>query len=212
MNEWIDELSDLTAAGERVVLVTVAGIRGSAPREVGAKMIVTDSATIGTIGGGQLEFQCTRIACDLIGDDESPSLRKFPLGTSMGQCCGGVVDILFEPIANGLPAWLRDLRTLHGQREAAVVVSDLESQSGKFVVTAESIFGSANTAMPTSVVDKAREGLESNRTAHRIDNWFFEDIVGTDFNIAVFGAGHVGSAVVKSLSGLDCNIRWIDLS
>ena len=39
MNEWIDELSDLTAAAERVVLVTVAGIRGSAPREVGAKMI-----------------------------------------------------------------------------------------------------------------------------------------------------------------------------
>ncbi len=54
MNEWIDELSDLTAGGERVVVVTVAGIRGSAPREVGAKMIVTDNETIGTIGGGQL--------------------------------------------------------------------------------------------------------------------------------------------------------------
>ena len=63
MNEWIDELSDLSAAGKRVVLVTVAGIRGSAPREVGAKMIVTDEDTVGTIGGGQLEYQCTRIAC-----------------------------------------------------------------------------------------------------------------------------------------------------
>ena len=41
MNEWIDELSDLSAAGEPAVLVTVAGIRGSAPREIGAKMIVT---------------------------------------------------------------------------------------------------------------------------------------------------------------------------
>ena len=41
MNEWIDELADLTAAGERAVVVTVAGIRGSAPREVGAKMLVT---------------------------------------------------------------------------------------------------------------------------------------------------------------------------
>ena len=39
MNEWIDELSDLTAGGEPAVLVTVAGIRGSAPREVGAKMV-----------------------------------------------------------------------------------------------------------------------------------------------------------------------------
>jgi xanthine dehydrogenase accessory factor len=54
MNEWIDELNDLVAAGEPAVLVTVAGIRGSAPREIGAKMIVTATETIGTIGGGQL--------------------------------------------------------------------------------------------------------------------------------------------------------------
>lgn len=208
MNEWIDELSDLAAAGERVVLITVSGIRGSAPREVGAKMIVTDDLTIGTIGGGQLEYQCTRIACDMLGGDEAPASRKFPLGTSMGQCCGGVVDILFEPFANGLPAWLRDLRTLHGQREAAAVVTDLSGAVGKSVVTANNTFGAAE--LPTNIVAMAREGLEANRRAHRIEDWFFEDVVGTDFNIAVFGAGHVGSAVVQSLSTLDSNIRWID--
>ena len=74
MNEWIEELSDLTAAGEPVVLVTVARIRGSAPREAGAKMIVTATETIGTIGGGQLEHQCTRIAVGMLAGDESPSL------------------------------------------------------------------------------------------------------------------------------------------
>jgi len=208
MNEWIEELSDLTAAGERVVLVTVAGIRGSAPREVGAKMIVTDELTIGTIGGGQLEFQCTRIACDMLDDDESPELRKFPLGSSMGQCCGGVVDILFESFANGLPAWLRDLRALYGQREGAALVTDLSGEMGKYVVTANNVFG--DSEVPANIESIAREGLESNRRAHRIDDWFFEDIVGTEFNIAVFGAGHVGSAVVRSLSTLDSNIRWID--
>ena len=210
MNEWIDELSDLAAAGERVVLVTVAGIRGSAPREVGAKMIVTGDATVGTIGGGQLEYQCTRIACDMLGQDETPVLRKFPLGTSMGQCCGGVVDILFEPFSSGLPAWLRDLRALHGQRQAAVVVTDLGGVEGKRVVSADSTFGDSDNETPPAIVEQAREGLAAGRTAHRIDNWFFEDIVGTDLNIAVFGAGHVGSAVVQALSGLDCNIRWID--
>jgi len=209
MNEWIDELSDLTAAGERVVLVTVAGIRGSAPREVGAKMIVSESATIGTIGGGQLEYQCARLACEMLGGDETPALRKFPLGTSMGQCCGGVVDILFEPIASRLPAWLRDLRALHGQREPAVVVTHLGGATGKCVITADDIFGDIGSAAP-DIVTNARQGLEAGRTAHRIDDWFFEDIVGTDLNIAVFGAGHVGSAVVQSLSALDCNVRWID--
>jgi len=209
MNEWIDELSDLTAAGERVVLVTVAGIRGSAPREVGAKMIVSESATIGTIGGGQLEYQCARLACEMLGDDETPALRKFPLGTSMGQCCGGVVDILFEPIASRLPAWLRDLRALHGQREPAVIVTHLGGATGKCVITANDIFADRKSASP-DIVEKARQGLEAGRTSHRIDDWFFEDVVGTDFNIAVFGAGHVGSAVVQSLSALDCNVRWID--
>jgi len=209
VNEWIDELCDLTAAGERAVLVSVAGIRGSAPREVGAKMIVTADATIGTIGGGQLEYQCTRLASDMLEDDETPSLRKFPLGSSMGQCCGGVVDILFEPIATRLPAWLRDLRALHGQREPAVVVTHLNGEVGKCVITDQDVYGDEESAAP-DVITRAREGLESGRTAHRIDDWFFENIVGTDLNIAVFGAGHVGSAVVRSLSALDCNVRWID--
>ena len=210
MNEWIDELSDLTAAGEPAVLVTVAGIRGSAPREVGAKMIVTGDATIGTIGGGQLEYQCTRIAAEMLDDGRAPVLRKFPLGTSMGQCCGGVVDVLFEPIAERLPGWLKDLRALHGQREPAVVVTGLAGDAAKFVVTADAAYHLPPSGAVDDIVAAAREALWSARTAHRRDDWFYETIVGTDFNIAVFGAGHVGSAVVKSLANLDCNVRWID--
>ncbi len=210
MNEWIDELSDLTAAGEAVVVVTVAGIRGSAPREVGAKMIVTATETLGTIGGGQLEYQCTRIACEMLGADTLPTLRKFPLGTSMGQCCGGVVDVLFEPMAQGLSAWLRDLRALHGQREPAAVCTNLAAANGKFVVTADSQFHAEEAGANAAVIADARAGLVAGQVARRVDDWFFEVVVGSDFNIAVFGAGHVGSALVQSLSSLDCNIRWID--
>lgn len=209
MNEWIDELSDLSAAGERVVLVTVVGIRGSAPREVGAKMIVSGGTTFGTIGGGQLEYQCARIAVGMLGDDESPAVRTFPLGTSMGQCCGGVVDMLFEPIAMQLPPWLRDIRALHGQREPAVIVTHLPGEHGKCVVTHADAYGD-DAALQPDIVARARAGLEAGRRSQRIGEWFFENIVGTDFNIAVFGAGHVGSAVVRALSALDCNVRWID--
>lgn len=209
MNEWIEELSDRAAAGESAVLVTVAGIRGSAPREVGAKMIVTATEAIGTIGGGQLEYQSTRIAAGLLDDDRN-SLRSFPLGSSMGQCCGGVVEVLFEPVSAGMPAWLRDLRALYGQRQPAIVVTRISRTApAKFVVTADSVFGEDES--DERMVAVAREILEGDKPdARRQVQEFYEPVVMPDLNIAVFGAGHVGSAVVRALSGLDCNIRWID--
>jgi xanthine dehydrogenase accessory factor len=208
MNEWVDELSDLMAAGESVVVVTVASIRGSAPREVGAKMIVTETETVGTIGGGQLEFQCARIAYEMLNGDPGATLRTFPLGSSMGQCCGGVVDVMFEPLANGLPAWLRDLKALHGQREAAIVVTGIGTAMPKGVVTADNEFG--DNVLPETVVDEARAFLRCGGAACSNADVFLDPVVGSNFNIAVFGAGHVGTAVVNALSNLDCNIRWVD--
>lgn len=210
MNEWINELADLCAADEAAVLVTVAGVRGSAPRELGAKMIVTSTETIGTIGGGQLEHQCTRVAVGLL-QEAKLSLRSFPLGASMGQCCGGVVEILFEPLSDGLPGWLRDLQTLHGQREPAVVVTRISRSSPvKFVVTGSAVFGVKEDDTLSRQVSEARSILAGNRKPQRNVQEFFEPAVVPDLNIAVFGAGHVGGAVVKALSVLDCNIRWVD--
>jgi len=209
MNEWIEELSDLTAANEAVVLVTIASIRGSAPREVGAKMIVTAKQSVGTIGGGQLEHQCTRIAVDLLGGDETALLRRFPLGAAMGQCCGGVVEVLFEVLSEGLPDWLRDLRTLHGQRENAARITKLAGFE-RAIVTAGQVYADEAQAIPEAVADRALELLATGSHGERVDDWFIDTIIGTSFNIAVFGAGHVGTAVVAALSKLDCNIRWID--
>ncbi|MDA1062828.1 MAG: xanthine dehydrogenase accessory protein XdhC [Proteobacteria bacterium] len=210
MNEWIDELADQTAGGARAVVVTVAGIRGSAPREVGAKMIVTATETLGSIGGGQLEYQCTRLAFDMLDGPEQPNLRKFPLGSSMGQCCGGVVDILFEPLVSGLPAWLRDLRALYGQRVPAVIATHVAGEPLKCVITVNGTFGASAEQIGIEVIGRARYGLDTGRIVHRSDDWLLELVVGSDLNIAVFGAGHVGAAVVQALSALDCNIRWVD--
>ena len=208
MNEWIDELTDLVAAGEPAVLVTVAGIRGSAPREIGAKMIVTATTSIGTIGGGQLEYQSTRVAVGML-NDERTTLRSFPLGSSMGQCCGGVVEILFEPIVDGMPAWLRDLAALHGQREPAIIATRISTTApAKLVVTANAVFGA--TDADNGLVSKARKLLADKPVTCRDVQELYEPVVVPDLNIAVFGAGHVGTAVVGALSKLDSNIRWID--
>ncbi len=207
MNEWIDELADLAAAGEPAVLVTVAGIRGSAPREIGAKMIVTRRESIGTIGGGQLEYQSSRVAVEML-DESTATLRSFPLGSAMGQCCGGVVEVLFEPVSGGMPDWLRDLKALHGQREAAIIATQISRSSPeKIVVTAEAVFAGDPAS---SLVPRARALLRDSSRATRNVQEFYEPVVAPSLNIAVFGAGHVGAAVVHSLSSLDCNIRWID--
>ena len=164
MNEWIDQLADLSAAGEPAVLVTVAGIRGSAPREIGAKMIVTRRETLGTIGGGQLEYQSTRIAVDML-EQRQHALRSFPLGSSMGQCCGGVVEILFEPVTGGMPGWLRDLGALHGQREPAVIATRISTtKPAKFVVTADAVFGIDESAADAHMVAHARRTLAGDGT------------------------------------------------
>jgi xanthine dehydrogenase accessory factor len=210
VNEWLDELADLGAAGDAAVVVTMAAVRGSAPREPGAKMIVTAAETIGTIGGGQLEYQCARLAVGMLGANELPSMRRFPLGAAMGQCCGGVVEVLFEPLDQGLPSWLAELRALHGQRLPAVLVTGIGESAGKFVVTADSVFGPDPDGPPAPVLAASRGLLAAGGQAGVCGNFLLEPVVASAFNSALFGAGHVGAAVTQALSRIDCNIRWID--
>src|SRR5947207_8515335 len=102
MNDWVGALQRLRLDGTDAVLVTVASIKGSAPREPGAKMIVTAGDAHGTIGGGHLEHQAIAIARDLLArGGGAGALRRFPLGASLGQCCGGLVNLLSIPV-NGV--------------------------------------------------------------------------------------------------------------
>jgi xanthine dehydrogenase accessory factor len=135
MTDWVATLAKLDAAGEAAVLVTVLAARGSTPRESGCKMVVTEAAAHGTIGGGHLELKAIEIGRQILAGDlttEGPLLREFPLGPSLGQCCGGTATLLFEIV----------------------------------------------------------------RPPSR--------------RIALFGAGHVGRALVKVMAELPCRITWID--
>jgi xanthine dehydrogenase accessory factor len=86
-------------ASERAVLVSVASTKGSAPRERGAWMGVFAHDVIGTIGGGHLEFQALDAARARLGGAAGDELLRFALGPSLGQCCGGVVHLQFEPVS-----------------------------------------------------------------------------------------------------------------
>ena len=83
-------------AREPVVLVSVEATQGSVPREAGAWMAVFADALIGTVGGGHLEFEATELARNALAGAALEPQRRFALGPSLGQCCGGVVHLRFE--------------------------------------------------------------------------------------------------------------------
>lgn len=83
-------------ASELAVRVSVAGTRGSVPREAGTHMLVFAQGSAGTIGGGHLEFVAMAHARDMLQEGRCPSEpERHVLGPSLGQCCGGVVDLVY---------------------------------------------------------------------------------------------------------------------
>ena len=103
--DWLDALARLRAAGEPAVIATLVHVRGHAPREAGAKMIVGRRGVWSTIGGGNLEATAIQRARELLRDRGAVP-EELELGLSEHaradhgeQCCGGVVRILLEPVA-----------------------------------------------------------------------------------------------------------------
>ncbi|WP_409075646.1 xanthine dehydrogenase accessory protein XdhC [Pantoea sp. C3] len=132
-HDWITVLHALREKRQSCVLITVLSERGSVPRDSGSKMVVTPHETYLTIGGGHLEFQCIVQAREMLHSGQTaPRSEDFSLGARLGQCCGGMTTILFEPLLQAQPM------------------------------------------------------------------------------IQVYGAGHVGQALVTLLSTLPCHISWID--
>ena len=83
-------------AGEGAVLVAVETAAGSVPRGVGTVMLVFAGDSVGTIGGGALEYAAARRArAALAGGADLPARETVPLGPAIGQCCGGSVGLRF---------------------------------------------------------------------------------------------------------------------
>jgi xanthine dehydrogenase accessory factor len=78
--------------------IRVADTRGSAPREAGTRMWVGPADTHGTIGGGNLEYTALKIAREMLLSGETSHQRKFVLGDTLGQCCGGHVTLAFTKV------------------------------------------------------------------------------------------------------------------
>ncbi|MFD3516379.1 xanthine dehydrogenase accessory protein XdhC [Streptomyces sp. NPDC058657] len=101
---WVAAVARLRERREPGVLVTVAAVRGHAPRKAGAKLVVGRSGTWGSIGGGNVEAVAIDRARELIAaPGPEPELMEFALNDKVSgphgvQCCGGAVSVLLEPL------------------------------------------------------------------------------------------------------------------
>jgi xanthine dehydrogenase accessory factor len=203
MHAWLTDLQHLLAHGDAVVLVTVARAEGSAPREAGTKMIVTREAARHTIGGGHLEWKAIETARQVLRDGmRTPHMRRlerFALGPSLGQCCGGTVVLAFERLDVGDLGWVTSL----AKRVAA----------GQSTVRSVS-FGPARDAVmlsdPEPGVESADCLLWDGAGFDDSGALLTETIAPRDFAVVLFGAGHVGAALVRVLGTLPCHVRWVD--
>ena len=223
---WPDELRAAIARGERAALVAVAGAAGSTPRESGAAMVVTRDRIAGTIGGGHLEHEATRLAREALGGDAATPahwLVRFPLSARLGQCCGGVATLAFAVVDASAASWLDNLAALSRASAPLAVVGRLGHGDGvaaRLVVTADDSLGTlGDTRLDAAVVADARARI-ARRPDETAGGSGALDIAGVPlfvhvvrpagFCVGVFGNGHVGRALVQVLGALPASVQWFD--
>ena len=97
---WHEAITHCKTSGNPWVMATVIGTDGSTPRDCGSKMIITKDQTFDTVGGGRLKFLIIQKSRELLklGNNQQ-SVEHFPLAVRSQQCCGGIVNVLFESFA-----------------------------------------------------------------------------------------------------------------
>lgn len=99
--DWISALQELKQKAVPAALVTIIKAKGSTPRDIGTKILVTDKEFFGTIGGGQLEELVIEKAREILKTHQAPERVPFPLCIKANQCCGGFVEVFIETINTG---------------------------------------------------------------------------------------------------------------
>lgn len=182
------------------VLVTVAAVEGSGPREAGAKMLVTPVRQADTIGGGHLELRAVEIARAMLADGRRRHMERFALGPSLGQCCGGVVHLAFELTEAAQAALLDARRRTDSWRLVALdgaPDSALLDQDGRF------LWGAGSPLFSPTLGTHVLQEQDGRR-------WLADLVAAPRERLVLFGAGHVGLAIVRALAHLPCTVTWVD--
>lgn len=191
MNDWLSTLRARLTHQHALVRIVVVATRGSVPRDVGTSMLVGCGETHGTIGGGHLEYTAIDIARGMLldGAPATPGrLDRFTLGATLGQCCGGVVELWFERYGPDQQDFLD--RALQARQQGPTLMTIRLDDK-------ETITRDLEPCAPATGTGKA-----ACRFSERLDQ--IRPV------LILFGAGHVAQALVRVVADLPLSITWID--
>ncbi len=214
MTNWRALIDPLHAADQEYVLITVGAARGSTPRDTGTKMLVGRKNVIGTIGGGQLEYVAIDKARSLLcGDGPGAVLMQLPLGPELAQCCGGYTELALTRIGPDDQKWLDQIKqTLSLGQRGALLTHWQGGSASRDLILFDQMPQILDDDLQRAVQEADQFGTASVIEAEKYSGIFtlVEPIEQNRFNLFLFGAGHVGRAIVHTLSPLPCTIHWID--
>ncbi len=194
------------------ILITVAASSGSVPRNPGAKMLVTTDAQFDTIGGGHLEYQAIQTVRTMLAATPPASLATLPilqriaLGPSLGQCCGGVVHLLFEPLSNAshYSHFVQLQQRWQTQQNSWRLVA-LHQANELYLLNAQQ-----QTQTPPAAPIRP-----IHSTCHLLQDQQGRQYLADPCHpwqpkLYLFGAGHVATYLIHACAHLPCHITWID--
>ncbi|WP_158814176.1 xanthine dehydrogenase accessory protein XdhC [Methylocapsa sp. S129] len=174
-------------------LISLVKAEGSSPRESGARMVVRPSGAFnGTIGGGALEWEALEAARLALAVGRGPALRRtVSLGPDLAQCCGGRVQWLIE--------------TFDGRDESDLAALAAAERAGSFVAEARQ---TPDRRLARSI--QAWPGGKGEEIELLPDGGLRERFYDARTLLYLFGAGHVGRALILALAPLPFRTHWID--
>jgi len=188
-HDWIMAALSTGQANERAVLVLISDERGSTPRDTGSWVLVSQETTWGTVGGGEFERAMIEAAqAMLLGNGQwRRAFVDTVLGPDMRQCCGGVMQIMLQPIDSHSCGWL--------ETAAALMQNDRQLQ----------LFFDRRQLEKNPLV-RSHDAKESTPKAGQ-----FSLTVRDEYpRVALFGAGHVGRALCAIASQLPLSVTVFD--
>jgi xanthine dehydrogenase accessory factor len=173
-------------------LVSLLNTDGSSPREAGARMVVRPSGGFqGSIGGGALEWEALACAQAELKRGRGPvRFLRWSLGPQLGQCCGGRITLMIETFD---PVDLTELARL------------AETAENGALQTVARLAADGRWIRETVKFASGRRAI-----VQLTDGLIEESFADPASRLLLFGAGHVGKAVVWAMAPLPFTLRWID--